>query len=104
MKNLQKLLGRSRAAKLKAIRKVTREPSGPHTPGIDGAGCDTPQKRLTLLQEGLSLSGYRPQPVKRCYRPINNGGHRPLGRTPQEGSRPAGASSNGLGTRMGQPL
>ena len=33
VKNLQKLLVRSRSAKLKAIRQVTQENNGKHTPG-----------------------------------------------------------------------
>ena len=79
VKNLQKLLVRSMSAKLKAIRQVTQENSGKQTPGIDGVVCDTPQKRLALLQDGLRLKGYRPKPVKRCYIPKSSGGQRPLG-------------------------
>jgi retron-type reverse transcriptase len=79
VKNLQKLMVRSMSAKLKAIRQVTQENSGKHTPGIDGVVCDTPQKRLELLNDGLRLKGYRPQPVKRHYRPKRHGGQRPFG-------------------------
>ena len=79
VKNLQKLLVRSMSAKLKAIRQVTQENNGKQTPGIDGVVCDTPQKRLELLKDGLRLKGYRPKPVKRCYIPKSNGGQRPLG-------------------------
>ena len=79
VKNLQKLMVRSMSAKLKAIRQVTQENSGKHTPGIDGVVCETPQKRLALLQDGLSLKDYRPKPVKRCYIPKSSGGQRPLG-------------------------
>jgi RNA-directed DNA polymerase len=79
VQNLQKLMVRSMSAKLKAIRQVTQENSGKQTPGIDGVVCDTPQTRLALLQDGLSLKGYRPKPVKRCYIPKRSGGQRPLG-------------------------
>lgn len=79
VKNLQKLMVRSMSAKLKAIRQVTQENSGKQTPGIDGVVCDTPQKRLALLQDGLSLKGYCPKPVKRCYIPKSSGDQRPLG-------------------------
>jgi RNA-directed DNA polymerase len=79
VKNLQKLMVRSMSAKLKAIRQVTQENSGKQTPGIDGVVCDTPQKRLALLHDGLSLQGYHPQPVKRCFIPKSSGGQRPLG-------------------------
>jgi RNA-directed DNA polymerase len=79
VKNLQKLMVRSMSAKLKAIRQVTQENSGKHTPGIDGVVCDTPQKRVERLHDGLSLKGYRPKPVKRHYIPKHRGGQRPLG-------------------------
>ena len=79
VKNLQKLLVCSRAAKLLAIRQVTQENDGKHTPGIDGVVCDTPEARLALLQDGLRLQGYRPQPVRRVYIPKADGRQRPLG-------------------------
>jgi len=79
VKNLQKLMVRSMSATLKAIRQVTQEHSGKQTPGIDGVVCETPQKRLALVQDGLSLKGYGPKPVKRCYIPKSSGGQRPLG-------------------------
>jgi RNA-directed DNA polymerase len=79
VKNLQKLMVRSMSATLKAIRQVTQEHSGKQTPGIDGVVCETPQKRLALVQDDLSLKGYGPKPVKRCSRPQSSGGQRPLG-------------------------
>ena len=79
VKNLQKLLVRSQAAKLLAIRQVTQENDGKRTPGIDGVVCATPEARLALLQDGLSLQGYQPQPVRRVYIPKANGQQRPLG-------------------------
>jgi RNA-directed DNA polymerase len=79
VKNLQKLMVRSVSAQLMAIRQVTQDNSGKHTPGVDGGACDTPQKRVELLNDGLSLKGYRPKPVKRHYIPKHSGGRRPLG-------------------------
>jgi len=38
VKNLQKLLVRSRSAKLLAIRQVTQQNRGRNTPGVDGVG------------------------------------------------------------------
>ena len=75
--NLQKLMVRSLSATRKALRQVTQEKSGKQTPGIDGVVCDTPQKRLALLQDGLSRKGYCPKPVKRCSIPKRSGGQRP---------------------------
>jgi RNA-directed DNA polymerase len=79
VRNLQRLLVRSMSAKLKAIRQVTQENDGKHTPGIDGVVCDTPEARLALLKDGLTLKGYRPKPVRRVYIPKANGKRRPLG-------------------------
>ncbi len=79
VKNLQKLLVRATSNKLLAIRRITQENQGKHTAGIDGRICDTPEARWTLFQEGLSLKGYKPRPVRRVYIPKDNGKQRPLG-------------------------
>jgi len=79
VKNLQKLLVRGTSNKLLAIRRITQENQGKHTAGIDGIICDTPEARWTLFQEGLSLKGYKPRPVRRMYIPKDNGKQRPLG-------------------------
>src|SRR5689334_10991325 len=79
VKNLQKLLVRSRSAKLLAIRQVTQQNAGRNTPGIDGVVCRTPEDRVALLESGLDLKGYKPQPVRRIYIPKANGKMRPLG-------------------------
>jgi RNA-directed DNA polymerase len=78
-KNLQKLLARSRSAKLLAIRQVTQQNAGRHTPGIDGVVCKTPEDRVALLESGLGLKGYKPKPVRRVHIPKANGKLRPLG-------------------------
>ena len=81
VKNLQKLLVRSRSAKLLAIRQVTQRNAGRNTPGIDGVVCTTPEDRVTLLESGLELKGYKPKPVRRVYIPKAGkpGRFRPLG-------------------------
>jgi RNA-directed DNA polymerase len=79
VKNLQKLLVRSRSAKLLAIRQVTQRNTGRNTPGIDGVVCRTPEDRVTLLESGLDLTGYKPKPVRRVSIPKANGKLRPLG-------------------------
>ena len=52
VKNLQKLLVRSRSAKLLAIRQVTQQNAGRNVPGIDGVVCKTPEERVELLLHG----------------------------------------------------
>ena len=81
VKNLQNLLARSRSAKLLAIRQVTQQNDGRETPGIDGVVCTTPADRVRLLEDDLSLRGYRPQPVRRVHipKPGKPGRFRPLG-------------------------
>jgi len=79
VKNLQKLLVRATSNKLLAIRRITQENQGKHTAGIDGVVYDTPEARWKLFQEGLSLTGYKPRPVRRVYIPKDNGKQRPLG-------------------------
>src|SRR5215212_3042625 len=79
VKQLQKLLVRATSTKLLAIGRVTQENRRKRTAGVDGVLCDTPEARMQLLRDGLSLNGYRPQPVRRVYIPKNDGKQRPLG-------------------------
>ena len=80
VRSLQKLLVRATSNKLLAIRQVTQENQGQHTPGVDGQVYDTPEARTALSQEKLSLQNYRPQPVRRVYIPKADGKKmRPLG-------------------------
>jgi RNA-directed DNA polymerase len=79
VKQLQKLLVRATSTKLLAIRRVTQENRGKRTAGVDGVLCDTPEARMQLLRDGLSLNGYRPQPVRRVYIPQSDGKQRRLG-------------------------
>lgn len=77
--SLQKLLVRSTSNKLLSIRRVTQENKGKKTAGVDGVVCDSPPARLQLCQDGLSLKGYKPSPVRRIYIPKTDGKQRPLG-------------------------
>jgi RNA-directed DNA polymerase len=78
VKNLQKLLVRSRSAKRLAVRRVTQQNAGRTTPGVDGVVCRTSESR-TRLTARLSLRDYRPQPVRRVHIPKSDGRTRPLG-------------------------
>jgi len=80
VRSLQKLLARTTANKLLAIRRVTQQNQGKRTPGVDGKVYLTSEARSTLAREPFSFTGYRPQPVRRVYIPKNDGKKlRPLG-------------------------
>lgn len=79
MEPLQRLLASSRSAKLLAVRQVAQENGGRKTPGIDGVVSTSDEDRVDLFRDGLSLQGYRPQPVRRVFIPKANGKLRPLG-------------------------
>ncbi len=79
VRSLQKLLTQSMSNRLLAIRRVTQENRGRHTPGVDGEVYDSPTKRMALSRENLTLQGYRPRPVRRVYIPKAGGKQRPLG-------------------------
>jgi RNA-directed DNA polymerase len=48
---LQRLLLKSRAAKLLAVRRVTQDNQGKHTAGVDGVKSLTPHQRLALAEQ-----------------------------------------------------
>ena len=79
VKNLQPLLVRATSNTLLAIRRMAQENRGTHTAGRDGVVSDTPEARWKLFQEGLSLQGDKPRPVRRGYIPKDHGKQRPLG-------------------------
>jgi RNA-directed DNA polymerase len=74
---LQRLLRKSRSAKLLATRRVTQDNQGRKTPGIDGKTALTQRERLEIAN-GLSLEG-KATPVRRIYIPKASGEPRPLG-------------------------
>lgn len=77
VRKLQKLLVKSKSAKLLAVRKVTQDNTGKKTPGIDGVAKMAPNQRLELAQN-LKLDGKAktvkrieiPKPGKKEKRPL----------------------------------
>ena len=64
---LQKLLIKSRAAKLLAVRRVTQDNQGRKTAGVDGVKSLTPKQRLALTDK-LKL-GSKVAPTRRVWIP-----------------------------------
>lgn len=76
VRSLQRLLVRSRAAKLWAVRRVTTN-KGKRTPGVDGVIWRGARQKLAAVED-LGRRGYSPQPLRRLYIPKKNQKLRPL--------------------------
>jgi len=67
VRRLQKLLIKSRAARLLAVRRVTQDNQGRKTAGVDGVKSLTPKQRLALTDK-LKL-GSKVAPTRRVWIP-----------------------------------
>ncbi|WP_024871103.1 group II intron reverse transcriptase/maturase [Tolumonas lignilytica] len=77
VKQLQRLLVRSFAARALAVKRVT-ENRGKRTAGVDGEIWSTPNCKWQAIGR-LTRTGYHPRPLRRVYIPKSNGKRRPLG-------------------------
>lgn len=68
---LQKLLVKSRAARLLAVRRVTQENQGKNTAGVDGVKAVPPKQRLVLAEQihPKRWEDNQPRPVRRVWIP-----------------------------------
>lgn len=80
VRNLQKLILRSRANTLASVRRVTELNAGRKTAGIDGKTALLPQSKAELADWIQHRAApWKPKPVKRVYIPKGNGNRRGLG-------------------------
>src|SRR5215831_2369658 len=71
VQKLQKLLMKSEAARLLAVRRVTQDNQGKKTAGVDGVKAVSPKHRLVLAKQihPKHWKHQKPQPVRRVWIP-----------------------------------
>lgn len=81
VRDLQRMLQKSKSALLVSIRRVTQVNKGKRTAGVDGFKALTAPERLGLYRQmvNMDISKHNPKPAYRTYIKKKNGKLRPLG-------------------------
>jgi RNA-directed DNA polymerase len=81
VRDLQRMLMKSKSALLVSIRRVTQINKGKRTAGVDGFKALTAPERLKLYRQmvNMDISKHNPKPAHRTYIKKKNGTLRPLG-------------------------
>ena len=80
VRNLQKLMLRSRSNTLISVRRVAERNAGRATAGIDGeTALSSPARAALAVEVHCQDTPWRARPVKRVFIPKSNGKQRPLG-------------------------
>ena len=107
VRNLQKLMLRSRANTLVSVRQVTQRNTGRRTAGIDGEVALTPEARADVaVRVHQSITSWNPRAVRRVYIPkaSNRAKLRPLGIPVLTGPLPPAAGPSRAGAGVGGPV
>src|SRR5438067_892187 len=67
--SLQRLMLKSQAARLLAVRRVTQDNQGKKTAGVDGVKTVPPTKRLLMSTALGHRDQLKPQPIRRVWIP-----------------------------------
>ena len=104
VRNLQKLMLRSRANTLLSVRRVTERNAGRLTAGIDGEVVLTPEAKMKLAERvQRQAEPFKALPVRRGIHPKEGQQHQaPSARNSRDSRQvPPGASRQCAGTRVG---
>src|SRR5262245_56945628 len=107
VRNLQKLMLRSRANTLVSVRHVTQRNAGRGTAGIDGEVALAPEARAQVaVRVHQSITSWNPRAVRRVYIPkaSNRAKLRPLRISRADGPLPPAAGPSRAGTGVGGPV